>query len=183
MLTGKLIWRYWLTRKKRQKRIRTDDNGILIDLIDLDHVLQFDIDRKILQHWNHWSSSLFSWLDWQNLYEASVNALPSEDEEKTPAPATQPFFLNRPPSVEKALGKWRRFFQFRFFIGCFLEEKAASPPLSPQPKSNPLKPKWEIRLPQLLNGTVGPDRQVRNARVQWSLVISLLILLVGETWS
>ena len=26
--------------------------------------------------------------------------------------------------------------------------------------SNSNKPKWEIRLPQLLNSTVGPDRQV-----------------------
>ena len=43
-------------------------------------------------------------LDWQNLYESSVNSLQSDDEVSRPV-AHQPFFLNRQPSVEKVLRK------------------------------------------------------------------------------
>ncbi len=41
-----------------------------------------------------------------------------------------------------------------------LGEQLRSPTFQPQHDSNSTKPKWEIRLPQLLNTTVGPDRQV-----------------------
>ncbi len=41
-----------------------------------------------------------------------------------------------------------------------LGELLRSPTFQPQHDSNSTKPKWEIRLPQLLNTTVGPDRQV-----------------------
>lgn len=37
------------------------------------------------------------------------------------------------------------------------EQRSATPPINP----SVIKPKWEIRLPQLLNSTVGPDRQVK----------------------
>lgn len=43
-------------------------------------------------------------LDWQNLYESSVNSLQSDDEVSRSVPH-QPFFLNRPPSLEKPLGR------------------------------------------------------------------------------
>lgn len=42
----------------------------------------------------------------------------------------------------------------------FIEESPRSPTFHAQYDPNSSKPKWEIRLPQLLNTTVGPDRQV-----------------------
>jgi hypothetical protein len=42
----------------------------------------------------------------------------------------------------------------------YLGEQLRSPTFEPKHDSNSTKPKWEIRLPQLLNTTVGPDRQV-----------------------
>ena len=45
--------------------------------------------------------------------------------------------------------------------------------VEPSPRSPPPS-KWEIRLPQLLNSTVGPDRQVEslpNTRRDFSRVI------------
>lgn len=41
-----------------------------------------------------------------------------------------------------------------------LVEIPRSPILQLQSSVNVAKSKWEIRLPQLLNSTVGPDRQV-----------------------
>jgi hypothetical protein len=49
------------------------------------------------------------------------------------------------------------FIKFRsYFIG----ERPDSPISELEIDSNINKPKWEIRLPELLNSMVGPDRQV-----------------------
>ncbi len=55
--------------------------------------------------------------DWQNLYEASVHSLQSEDDE--PKSSTQPpFYLNRRASIEKFLGK----INLDFYINSFIDK-------------------------------------------------------------
>jgi hypothetical protein len=81
-------------------------------------------------------------IDWQNLYEASVNSLENDDDDPKSS-IQKPFYLDRQPK-----------------IGEPLVESPRSPLFYAQFDSNSTKPKWEIRLPQLLNSTVGPDRQV-----------------------
>ncbi|CAF3295916.1 unnamed protein product [Rotaria socialis] len=83
--------------------------------------------------------------NWRNLYEASVNSLQSDDDEPN-AIMPQPFYLNKQSSIENPL-----------------KENPRSPILLPQSDSNPGKSKWAIRLPDLLNTTVGPDRQKRDS--------------------
>jgi hypothetical protein len=58
--------------------------------------------------------------------------------------------MDRPPSFEKPPIK--------------LKERPKSPINQPQLDPYINKSKWEIRLPELLNGTVGPDRQVIRKR-------------------
>ncbi|CAF1087379.1 unnamed protein product [Adineta steineri] len=85
--------------------------------------------------------------NWQNLYEASVNSLEADDDElRHPIKQKQPFFLDRPVSIEQPP-----------------EESPRSPIIPSQANINSLKSKWEIRLPELLNTTVGPDRQRRDS--------------------
>jgi hypothetical protein len=46
------------------------------------------------------------------------------------------------------------------FSFIFIGEIPSSPIHEPELDLNPNKSKWSIRLPELLNSTVGPDRQV-----------------------
>ena len=48
--------------------------------------------------------NIFFYIDWQNLYETSVETLHS-DEEQPKHKIQKPFFLNRPPSVEEPPSK------------------------------------------------------------------------------
>ncbi|CAF0989939.1 unnamed protein product [Adineta ricciae] len=83
--------------------------------------------------------------NWQNLYETSVQSLYSDDEDQR-STTQQPFYIDR-------------------------QTPAAQPQreIHPSPsiyhselEANLSKSKWQIRLPELLSGTVGPDRQKRN---------------------
>ncbi|CAF3454505.1 unnamed protein product [Rotaria sp. Silwood1] len=82
--------------------------------------------------------------NWRNLYEASVQSLQSDDDESKSL-TQQPFYLNKQPSIENPP-----------------KENPRSPTFQAQSDSNATKSKWAIRLPELLNTTVGPDRQKRD---------------------
>ncbi|UJR38119.1 hypothetical protein I4U23_030798 [Adineta vaga] len=85
--------------------------------------------------------------NWQHLYEASVQSLETDDVDlRTVRSHQKPYYLERSSSIEKPA-----------------EETPRSPIILPQAERNVIKPKWEIRLPQLLNSTVGPDRQKRDS--------------------
>jgi hypothetical protein len=43
--------------------------------------------------------------DWQNLYEASVHSLQSEDNDEPKPSGQSPFYLNRPSSIEASSSK------------------------------------------------------------------------------
>ncbi|CAF0918772.1 unnamed protein product [Rotaria sordida] len=83
--------------------------------------------------------------NWRDLYETSVHSLQSDDDESKSL-TQQPFYLNRQPSTENPL-----------------KENPRSPIVQPQSDSNTAKSKWAIRLPELLHGTVGPDRPKRDS--------------------
>ena len=99
-------------------------------------------------------------LDWPNVYEGDVHLLESDGNEETNLSPERSFYLNRPTSIEKSSG--RQTIRLSEEIEPFIrvEEPSRSPTFHSQFDSNSNKPKWEIRLPQLLNSTVGPDRQV-----------------------
>ncbi|CAF0865361.1 unnamed protein product [Didymodactylos carnosus] len=78
--------------------------------------------------------------NWKNLYEASVNSLQSDD----------PLPVHSKPKLLDVLDDEHSRYEY-----------PRSPTLNPI--SNPhQKSKWEVRLPELLNVTVGPDRPKRN---------------------
>ncbi|CAF4333112.1 unnamed protein product [Rotaria sp. Silwood2] len=82
--------------------------------------------------------------NWKTLYETSLHSLQSDDEDRRLLPKT-PFYVDRQPSIAKPK-----------------IAKSYAPIYQPQVALNTSKSKWEIRLPQLLDGTVGPDRQKRD---------------------
>lgn len=77
-------------------------------------------------------------------YEPTVQPLkPDNDNEQLKSSINQPFYLNRKPSFDKPF-----------------DENPRSPIFQRSSDSTSSKPKWDVRLPQLLNSTVGPDRSV-----------------------
>ncbi|CAF1238593.1 unnamed protein product [Rotaria sp. Silwood1] len=93
---------------------------------------------------NDRSSNLLD--NWKRLYETSLHSLQSDDddEDRRSVPK-KPFYSDRQLSVENPN-----------------IVRSYAPMYQSQVVSNTSKSKWEIRLPQLLNGTVGPDRQKRD---------------------
>jgi len=70
------------------------------------------------------------------------------------------FILNDQYPLHNLLVK---FFQLPIkFLFSLLDGRPDSPISEPEINSNSNKSKWEIRLPELLNSMVGPDRQVNN---------------------
>ena len=81
------------------------------------------------------------------MYETSVQSLRSDEDEQRTSPV-KPFYLESQISIEQSPRK--------------NDENHSESPISEiEPESNRNKSKWEIRLPELLNSMVGPDRQVR----------------------
>ncbi|CAF1008093.1 unnamed protein product [Adineta ricciae] len=83
--------------------------------------------------------------NWQSLYETSVQSLYSDDEDQR-STTQQPFYIDRQAPAARPEREMR---------------------LSPsiyhsELEVNLSKSKWQIRLPELLSSTVGPDRQKRN---------------------
>jgi len=87
--------------------------------------------------------------EWRNLHEASIHSLQSDDDDD------EPKTTNGQLSYESTS------------IHCSPGER----PESPNPAN---KSKWEIRLPELLNSTVGPDRQVQKKESNIYILFSLL---------
>ncbi|UJR08169.1 hypothetical protein I4U23_012442 [Adineta vaga] len=93
---------------------------------------------------NDYSTRLIG--NWQRLYETSVQSLHSDDdgEEST---IQKPFYIDRPIQIETPSQR----------------EIPPPPPIyQHEVESNISNSRWQIRLPDLLNRTVGPDRQNQN---------------------
>ncbi|CAF2640836.1 unnamed protein product [Rotaria sp. Silwood2] len=110
---------------------------------DLSDNEEQDSARRFMDKFNNDRSSRLL-ENWRDLYEASVHSLQSDDDESKSL-TQPPFYLNRQPSIENAP-----------------KENPRSPTLQPQSDSNATRSKWAVRLPELLNSTVGPDRPKRD---------------------
>ncbi|CAF1258306.1 unnamed protein product [Rotaria magnacalcarata] len=82
--------------------------------------------------------------NWKTLYERSLHSLKSTDEDRVPTSQSS-IYLRRQPSVERP------------------SSRTTYSPIYQRPFDlNTAKSRWEIRLPQLLDTTVGPDRPKRD---------------------
>jgi hypothetical protein len=77
------------------------------------------------------------------------------------------FILNDPYLLHNLL-LVKSFFNYLFNFSS-IDGRPDSPISEPEITTNSNKSKWEIRLPELLNSTVGPDRQVN----QYTYIIHL----------
>lgn len=88
------------------------------------------------------------------MYETSVQSLRSDEDEQRASPV-KPFYLESQTSIEQSPRKSDN-------EDHSIHDRRLESPISEiEPESNRNKSKWEIRLPELLNSMVGPDRQVR----------------------
>ena len=106
--------------------------------------------------------------DWRDLHQTSVQSLRSDEDEQRSSPI-KPFYLEpeTPPQQHRSPIHENHF---------LLDQRSESPVVEVESETNKLKTKWEIRLPELLDSMVGPDRQVKMRTILVLLFLQLSLL-------